>query len=330
MASFEKRGGKIRALVCKSGVRATKTCDTMKEAKEWAALKEAEIIEGKKKKKVKTAHTVQTALIEFRENEVPDRGSERPETMRCNFMLKSLPFTDAKIDKVGTEDIQEWVDDRTNTVKGSTVNRDLNFLSAFFEYVRKRKWIDVNPVHEVERPSNPKPRNRRIGEPEVTKMMAALSYTRGTIAVSERERVALSFLLAIETGMRRGEMLSLTWPHVHADYVHLVKTKNGDSRNVPLSPAAIVLIGLLPRDPDSELCFGGLTSVNAEKIWRTERDRVGVENLHFHDSRHEAVTRLARKLDILDLAAMIGHRDINSLKVYYNPTPSEIAARLAA
>jgi len=67
---------------------------------------------------------------------------------------------------------------------------------------------------------------------------------------------------------------------------------------------------------------------NADALFRRVRDRLGIENLHFHDTRHEATTRLARKLDVLDLARMTGHRDPRSLMVYYNATASEVAGRL--
>jgi len=65
-----------------------------------------------------------------------------------------------------------------------------------------------------------------------------------------------------------------------------------------------------------------------DTLWRKLRDKCEIEDLHFHDSRHEACTRLARKLEVLDLARMIGHKDLRSLMVYYNATASEIANRL--
>jgi len=63
-------------------------------------------------------------------------------------------------------------------------------------------------------------------------------------------------------------------------------------------------------------------------LFRAARDPLPIENLCFHDTRHEAITRLARKLEILDLARTIGHKDLRSLMIYYNATASEIAGRL--
>jgi len=69
-----------------------------------------------------------------------------------------------------------------------------------------------------------------------------------------------------------------------------------------------------------------VASATFQKACRAEK--VKIENLHFHDTRHEAITRLAKKLDILDLARMTGHKDLKSLMTYYNATPAEIAAQL--
>jgi integrase len=108
-------------------------------------------------------------------------------------------------------------------------------------------------------------------------------------------------------------------------FARLPRTKNGEPRAVPLSRAALALLERLPSDGASVF---GLSSASLDTLFRRARQRAGIEGLTFHDSRHEAVTRLARKLDVLDLARMIGHRDLKSLQVYYNATPSEIAARL--
>ena len=65
-----------------------------------------------------------------------------------------------------------------------------------------------------------------------------------------------------------------------------------------------------------------------DALFRKYRDKAGIDNLHFHDTRHEAVTRLAKKLDVLDLARMIGHRNLKTLMVYYNATAEELAQKL--
>ncbi len=127
--------------------------------------------------------------------------------------------------------------------------------------------------------------------------------------------------------MRSGEILALTWPNVHLaeQYVHLPKTKNGDARHVPLSRRACEILRCLP------LGFGPIFQVDAamrDALWRKVRDKTPHKEVHFHDSRAEAIWRLSKKLDILQLARVIGHRDLKSLMIYYNEPASEIARRL--
>ena len=114
--------------------------------------------------------------------------------------------------------------------------------------------------------------------------------------------------------------------YLNDDFVRLNDTKNGDCRDVPLSKVAKRLI-------QEQVSFEhnpifDLDSDTASRMFAVVIKKLGIIDLHFHDTRHEATTRLAQKINVLDLARMTGHRDINSLRVYYNATASEIASRL--
>ncbi|MDR2015092.1 MAG: tyrosine-type recombinase/integrase [Azoarcus sp.] len=85
------------------------------------------------------------------------------------------------------------------------------------------------------------------------------------------------------------------------------------------------LLGQLPEDGARVF---GLSPCQLKANFRKACRRAQIVDLHFHDTRHEAITRLARKLDVLDLARMVGTRELKILMVYYNATPAEIAARL--
>jgi integrase len=103
-------------------------------------------------------------------------------------------------------------------------------------------------------------------------------------------------------------------------------TKNGSARQVPLSPGAVEVLTALKALNKPTVLAMNVQQLDA--IWRKGRDKAGIADLHFHDSRATAVTRLARKLDILDLARMIGHRDVRSLMAYYRSTAEDIAKKL--
>ncbi len=138
-----------------------------------------------------------------------------------------------------------------------------------------------------------------------------------------------AFLFALETGMRQGEIVALTWSNVFLEkrFLKIQASKNGDKRTVPLSNKAIELLKLQPHREKEARCFP-IKSSSADTQWRKARKKAQVVDLCFHDTRHEAVTRLSKKLDVLELARTIGHRDLKSLMIYYNPTAEELAERL--
>ena len=124
-------------------------------------------------------------------------------------------------------------------------------------------------------------------------------------------------LFAIETGMRRGEILSLCWEHVHLDkrYVHLPETKNGDSRDVPLSPQALELLGGLPRNIRSDQKVFPLHFEALNSSWRRACFRADIIDLRFHGLRHEATSRFFEKgLNVMEVAAITGHKDLRMLQ----------------
>ncbi|MBB3259963.1 integrase [Paraburkholderia bannensis] len=335
MAAYRKRGGTWRAEVAKGGIRESKTFDTKAEAVAWATRLEAEIAAGSRRSYTKVQKTLGDAFDEYLDKISPSKGKHRWNETRLKFFRSELEFVGSLVRKVTPEEIAAWRDKRLKKVKTSTVNRDLNLLSAVFQAAQDEwKWIHENPVREVKRPEDPSPRKRRVSDEEAKVMAAALGFTEEGEIATTQQYAAVAFLIAIETGMRQGEIVRLTWPNVHlaSRYVHLPKTKNGDARDVPLSTRAVELFERLPKVKDEDRCFP-VVQGSLDAKWRNTRAEVAkkrpeIADLHFHDSRHEATTRLSRKLHVLALARMIGHRDIQSLMIYYDETAAELAARL--
>ncbi|WP_265596775.1 site-specific integrase [Acinetobacter vivianii] len=147
---------------------------------------------------------------------------------------------------------------------------------------------------------------------------------------TKAQEVGWAVLFAIETAMRLGEITSMTWENVHIDamYVHLPDTKNGLSRNIPLSEKAEhLLLKIKNRNHGNVL---SISSETLSTLFRRYRNQCGIEDLRFHDLRHEATTRMAQIIqNPADLAKITGHTDINILvNTYHNPTPTEVATRL--
>ncbi|HGM5043029.1 TPA: site-specific integrase [Stenotrophomonas maltophilia] len=201
----------------------------------------------------------------------------------------------------------------------------MNLLQSVFKSCRKDwGWLDSDPIKDVDRPRAPASRKRRVSQEELDRLTLALGYNGG-VPTKAGHRVALSFMFALETAMRAGEILGLTWEHVGAKSVTLPITKNGDLRRVPLTMRAREIIELLPKGADTVF---NLDPGTRDVLFRKARDAAQIENLHFHDSRAEAIWRLSKKLDVLELARIIGHRDMRSLLIYYQTDADDLADRL--
>lgn len=142
----------------------------------------------------------------------------------------------------------------------------------------------------------------------------------------KKQRTALAFLFAIETAMRAGEICSLTWDNVNLTrrVAHLEMTKNGHSRDVPLSEKAITLFEQL-KNLDLKSVFD-LDADSLSTMFRRACRVCEISDLHFHDSRREALTRMSKKVAVMDLAKISGHRDIKILlNTYYAPDAANLA-----
>jgi len=127
--------------------------------------------------------------------------------------------------------------------------------------------------------------------------------------------------------MRAGEICGLVASEIVGRTATLRHTKNGTKRGVPLSRLAAELLRVLPEVLKEEPIFG-ITARSLDALFRKAKKRALIEDGTFHDTRHLAITRLAKKLNVLDLARMVEHRDLRQLQVYYNETAETMATRL--
>ena len=329
MASIQPHRGRYRVQVYVGGVRDSAVKDTRKEAAQWALEREAELRGTKLPDK-----TFAEALRRYAREETEGAGG-RWERIRL-VALEREPIAKRRIAALGADDFAAWRDarlrqkakHRETTVKPATVAREMNLMRSVLEVARREwRWIRENPMKDVRWPQCPKGRARRISPEEVEAIARRFGVWDSLAADTARQRTGLAFLFALETAMRAGEILSLTWPNIHLaeQYVTLPKTKNGDSRDVPLTKRAVEILRALP------LGFGPAFKLNEgtrDTIWRRVRDASGIADLHFHDARAEAIWRLSKRLDVMELARMIGHRDLKSLMHYYAASASEMARRL--
>lgn len=321
-------------MIVRKGQRISATFDTKAEAEEWALHAEASILSGVQVRSVAPVIGTQTVVDLFRRyaDEVsPGKRGTRWEQIRLAAFCRSERFA-APLSRFSQMDMAGWRDDRLKEVAPSTINRDLNLISAVFTHAMKewRAPLPSNPVHDIKRPKNPKARTRRVSQKERDSIAEWLGWDMASRPGTQREWVAFAFFFALETAMRKGEILSLTWADVHLkeSYVHLSSTKNGEERDVPLSSSARTLL-LLARPGPVDHHVIPVTSGYLDTTFRRATKSLGIKNLHFHDARREAATQFSKKLsNVLELSAVTGHKSLDLLKIYYRPDPSDLAKKL--
>jgi integrase len=226
--------------------------------------------------------------------------------------------------------VASWRDRRLRQVSAASVLqlREWNLLShACHVAVKEWLWLKENPFSGVKRPAQPKPRDRLASDDEVAAILHALGYGPESPVQTATARVGAAVVFAIETAMRAGEILRLHWDDISGSVAIVRDGKTAAaSRWVPLSSRALSVLAQLPRD-DAKTCFD-LQSPILDALFRKAKARALVQDLHFHDMRHLAITRLAKKLQILDLARMVGHKDLRMLQIYYNESAEAIAQML--
>jgi len=319
MASIQRRGTSWRAEIYKDGRRESNTLPTKAQAVQWALMREAELTGARLPE-----NTVKDALRRYANEVAPKHKGAKWELARLG-LLERDQLSLVRLPALRPIHLAEWRERRLSQVSGASVRREMNLLQSVFKSCRKDwGWLNSDPIKDVDRPQAPASRKRRVPQEEIDRLTLALGYD-GSVPETAQHRVALCFLFALETAMRAGEILGMKWSDVSAKSVNLPKTKNGDVRRVPMSGRAREIIGLLPQDADSVF---NLDPGTRDTLFRRARDAAQIENLHFHDSRAEAIWRLSKKLDVMELARVIGHRDLKSLLIYYQTDADELADRL--
>lgn len=313
MAYITKRGNKWRAEVCIDRKRESKTFDFKRDAVTWATDREESGIVAR--------HTLRDALYEYRKIAESHKGSQS-ELSRLGSIEKNIKCIDRQLEDITPAMLATYRDERLKTFSASSVRRELIILSAMFSIAADEwGWIKESPLKTVKKPTPAPARRRGISQVEIDGIIAVLSGMRAGVQVSQM------FRLSLETGMRLGEIVGLKWSDVSEKFVTLRDTKNGDARNVPLSMAARQIIKERQDAGKSGSVFG-LGQQVASKTFQRARTAAGFPDVHFHDARSEAITRLSKKLDVLALARIIGHRDIKSLMFYYAESADAMADRL--
>jgi len=200
---------------------------------------------------------------------------------------------------------------------GETVNRYLNPLSNAFTIAEKEYgWTRENPVKKIRRCKVSQGRLRYLVPEEIKRLLTACQKI-------EHPYLYTIVLLALSTGMRKSEIMTLQWRQVDLthDRILLEHTKNRERRAIPLQgEAKKVLIKLSEeKEREEDLLFAGRSNrpVYVQRVWQQALEQAGIENFHFHDLRHTTASYLAMNgTNLLTIAEILGHKTLAMVKRY--------------
>ena len=241
-----KRGEAFYIEIMINGKRSSATRDTAKECEQWAAQKmlEAKANQLAEDSGVKHHYPFKTLFHKYYDEQGRKlRGSKYVKEQLAPFDEKFGALADMSIHEISPKHLTTWRNKRLKEVGANTVLREIALYSSVFSYAVKELFLlDNNPWMGIKKPAKPKARNRRIRDEEIQLILEGLNYREGQTPTLPEHYVAWAFLFALETAMRRGEILGIAMSEIYDRHVHLPKTKNGDARNVPLTKKALSLL----------------------------------------------------------------------------------------
>jgi integrase len=327
MASIRNRQGKWQARIIRKGfVPITKSFIAKQDAERWARQVEADIDKGSYTNVALAERTLFKDVIERYVQEVTLKTrSMREDTYRLRALARH-PISRLRMTALTPIKVAEYRDERLKIVSNGAVIRELSYFSSIINHARREWGINiVNPIPLVKKPASPQGRSRTLSNDELERLLKACipRVKNGNIWVLPVVKFALA------SAMRRGEILGLRWSDInfdrHTAYIPL--TKNGTSRTVPLSSEALTILRELPRSLDGRVF--PINGPNLSVIFDKARRIAKVEDFHFHDLRHMAITKLAENLpNLIELSAVSGHKSLAMLKRYYHPRAEDLARKL--
>ncbi|WFP48490.1 site-specific integrase [Methylomonas sp. EFPC3] len=327
MATFRKRGsGSWQARIQRKGhPDLTKSFGTKAEAQTWARQIEAEIDRGNYSAPapIETdGTTLRDLLCRYLELITPKKKGAIHEGHRVKSWINS-PIANKPLAEIKSSDFAKWRDERLGKeLSPNTVRLDLAVISNVYSIARTEWGFEslANPIKLIKLPKLPNGRTRRLTPEELRKLIQALEYTQEVHQIVQ---------LAVETGMRRSELLGMTWENVDTAkrVVLLPDTKNGDSREVPLSSRALEVLNSVGVKTEGPVFTTKPDSVS--QAFSRACKRANLKDLRFHDLRHEATSRLFEKgLNTMEVSAITGHKTLSMLKRYTHLKASDLALRL--
>lgn len=329
MPTITKRGPyQYQAVVRRRGYKTQcRTFESRKAAELWALKVEAEMSSRTfEDPSALKSVTLKDALERYAAEVTVKKKGRARELARIRQLCRH-PLAQRDILDIRASDFKRYRDEREQEVSANTVRLELALLSNLYTIaIKEWDWPLKHHLQNVKKPSTPRGRERRlVGDEEQRLLTAVRDPKRCKVA----PWLEACIRLAIGTGMRAGEILSLQWGRVDLErrVALLADTKNGEVRRVPLSVEMVELLRQLPRKADDQRVIQAFYDTpGLDRAFRLACRDAGIEGLRFHDLRHEAASRKAPSVMPQVLAKIFGWKTMQMAMRYYNPSDEELVA----
>lgn len=342
MASIRKRGEYQWCAQIEKKNRATglihkeiQTHRTREEAETWATGVEADLARGVYNDTRQAAKTPLRTLIQKHIDEVsPRKRGAKQEIVRLKKWL-THELADRMLTLIYPADFAEYISERRKAGRAEqTIKSEIIAISNVFK-IAKADWgykID-NPIRDISKPKGSRKRSQRILQKDWLKIKAELQKCRNPNFVLMAE-------FAIETAMRQGELLEMNWNDIDLRGRHVIvkgkdttgKQVEGKERIVPLSLRAVELLKALPRHVDKSVpAFQVNYKTSGDGLSRAFKRAciaASIPEARFHDTRHEAASRMAPHFEMQELMKIGGWETPSQVVRYYNPTAKELNKKM--
>lgn len=295
------------------GRRTRKAIGSKRDAENALTAVKADILRGEFRFKRETRKRFEDFAGEYLEYAKANKRSWARDEITLKH-LKSF-FKEKLLSKITPKDIEDYKRERLEKVKPPTINRELAILKFMFNLARRWKYTDENPVKEVKFFQERQLAIRTLNKEEAVMLIKAAS-----------EHLKPIIILALNTGMRRGELINLKWNDIDFDnhFIYIKETKTGMTRKIPMSPLAEKTLKNIERKCEfvfkSPRTKSGLKHIRT--AWYNTCERAGIEDFRFHDLRHTAATwMVAAGIDLVTVKEILGHTNIKTTMRYAHPTP---------
>lgn len=327
MASITKRGSTYLVRVRRKGYpTVTKSFRTKAEAEKFQLVIESEMSRAVFVDRSEAERTtLRDALARYLAEVVPGKKGHQ-EAYRVRGLMAE-PFAMMSLAELSSKHFASYRDAELRRVSAKTVRLKLGTLSHLYTILIKEWGFGglTNPIQQIRKPKMSAARDRRLEPGEEARLLAACDESRNPWLRPLVE-------LAIETAMRRGELVGMRWSDIDLirQVVLLRDVKHPTlktSRRVPLSSRAVEILQALPRRLDGQVF--PITRDGVTQAFERACQRAGIVGLTFHDLRHEATSRFfERGFDVMKVSAITGHHTLQMLKRYTQLRPEDIAREL--